>query len=77
MLSDKTHIILEGNNIHDNQFLGLFIRDESGGRILNNDMNLNISQLYLSKNCKNLLTDIKKRNNILGRIDVASTCNIL
>lgn len=76
LLSDRTSIILEANNIHDNQFLGLFIRDESGGRILNNDLNLNISQLYLSKNCKSLLSDIKKRNNILGRIDTDSKCCI-
>lgn len=76
MLSDKSTIKLVGNNIHDNQFLGLFIRDESSGEIMNNDLNLNISQLYLSQNCKHLLSEIKKRNNVLGRIDVSSKCNI-
>ena len=77
LLSDKSQVKLIGNTIHDNQFLGLFIRDKSGGDILNNDMNLNISQLYLSTDCSHLLKDIKKGNNISGRIDVASNCNIL
>lgn len=77
LVSDKSTIKLIGNTIHDNQFLGLFIRDKSDGDILNNDMNLNISQLYLSTDCSHLLKDIKKRNNISGRIDVDSNCNII
>ena len=77
LLSDKSNVKLNRNTIHDNQFLGLFIRDKSEGEITDNDMNLNISQLYLSTDCSHLLKDIKRLNNISGRIDVASNCNIL
>ncbi len=77
LISDKSDVKLIGNTIHDNQFLGLFIRDKSEGEISNNDMNLNISQLYLSTDCSQLLKGIKERNNITGRVDVASNCNIL
>lgn len=77
LITDKSIVKLIGNTIHDNQFLGLFIRDKSEGDILNNDMNLNISQLYLSTDCSHLLKGIKQRNNITGRIDIASNCNIL
>lgn len=77
LLSDKSKVKVIGNQIHNNQFLGLFMRQQSEGEILNNDINHNISQLYLSKDCKHQLNYLQKRNSIDGRIDIASTCNIL
>lgn len=77
ILNDKSLVRLIGNTIHDNQFLGLFIKEESGGDFLNNDLNLNISQLYLSYDCNHLYNDIKNKNNISGRVDVSNVCNII
>jgi F-box protein 11 len=76
LISDKSQPIMHKNLIHDNQFLGLFIRDESRGDYQNNELKSNISQLYLSKNCSRLLKPLKATNVIEGRIDVHSSCNI-
>jgi F-box protein 11 len=76
LVSDKSNPVLKGNLIHDNQFLGLFIRDKSGGTYQNNELKSNISQLYLSKNCKKILPGIQNNNILEGRIDVQSSCMI-
>lgn len=77
LVSDHSKPKLLGNLIHDNQFLGLFIRDGSEGEYLNNELRLNISQMYISKNCKKLVEKIQKNNVIDGRIDIPGGCNIL
>jgi predicted secreted protein len=52
------------------------IRDASDGVYVDNEFERNISQIYLSGNCRRLLAIMKKKNKIEGRFDVASTCNI-
>jgi F-box protein 11 len=76
LISDQSHPIMHKNIIHDNQFLGLFIRDKSTGDFEDNELKSNISQLYLSQNCSRLLKPLKAKNVIEGRVDVHSSCSI-
>ena len=77
LVSDKSHPKLFSNKLLENQFLGLFIRDESGGEYEGNEFSKNISQFYLSANCKKLLAIIQQKNKVEGRFDVANKCQIL
>lgn len=77
LVSDKSNPKLFSNKLLENQFLGLFIRDESGGEYEGNEFSKNISQFYLSANCKKLLAIIQQKNKVEGRFDVANKCHIL
>ena len=77
LISDESNPIVKSNKIFENDFLGMMIRDESQGTYEDNELERNISQFYLSKNCRKLLRKLQNRNRIEGRFDVASKCNIL
>lgn len=68
--------IVNSNFIRDNQFIGLFIRDKCEGKFNENDIRGNPSQVYLKKECKELMPEIKKNNIIDGRTDVEGRCII-
>jgi parallel beta-helix repeat protein len=76
LISDMSTPKLYSNKIFENNFLGVFIRDHSEGEYEGNELIKNISQLYLSANCKALLPILKKKNRIEGRTDTAASCNI-
>ena len=76
LVSSKSHPTLMKNYIHDNDFIGLFVRDESKGEYINNDLKKNVSQLYLSKNCSSMYKQIKIDNEIDGRVDINKRCVI-
>jgi len=76
LISSKSHPTLIKNNIHDNNFIGMFIRDESTGEYLNNEINKNATQLFLSKNCSSMYKQIDKENSIEGRVDITKKCMI-
>jgi parallel beta-helix repeat protein len=77
LVSDQSSPKLYSNKIFENQFLGVFIRDESEGEYEGNELVKNISQFYLSQNCKKLLKVMNEKNKVEGRFDVANKCNIL
>ena len=77
LISDESNPVVKSNKILENDFLGMMIRDESQGTYVDNEFERNISQFYLSKNCRKLLHKLQNRNRIEGRFDVASKCNIL
>ena len=75
LISDMSTPKLFSNKIFENNFLGVFIRDASEGEYEGNELVKNISQLYLSANCKNLMNSFKKKNRIEGRTDTAASCS--
>jgi parallel beta-helix repeat protein len=77
LVSDLSYPKMYSNKIYENHFLGLFIRDGSGGEYDGNELEKNITQFYLSQNCKRLLPILQENNKVEGRFDVASKCNIL
>lgn len=76
LVSDLSNPNLIENSIHDNQFLGIFIRDKSKGDYRKNEIRQNISQFYLSRDCRNLKEQLNMSNDIEGRFDIAPRCSI-
>ena len=76
IVCEKSAPNMVNNKINDNHFLGLFIREESKGIYVNNEMKNNISQLYLSNDCSNLLQKLETENIIEGRKDIPKNCII-
>lgn len=76
LVSDESKPVMKSNKIFENNFLGMMIRDESDGVYEENELEKNISQFYLSKNCRGLLEKLKRNNKIDGRFDIASRCNV-
>ena len=76
LLSDESTATLLKNEICENYFIGLLVRNSSQGRFKDNLIRQNVIQFYLSKDCLNQRSYIKRLNDVQGRYEVADYCNI-
>ena len=76
LLSDMSSSIFVDNEVTDNDFIGLMIRDEGKGQFRDNFFKQNSIQFYISKNCLNLEKQLKEQNNVDGRYEKADKCLI-
>jgi len=74
LLSDSSTATLLKNEICENYFIGILVRDGSQGRFKDNLIRQNVIQFYLSKNCLNQKSYVKKLNDVQGRYEVADYC---
>ncbi len=76
LLSDHSTATLLKNEICENYFIGLLLRNSSQGRFKDNLIRQNVIQFYLSKECLNQKNYVKKLNDVQGRYEVADYCSI-
>ena len=76
LLSDRSTATLLKNEIYENYFIGLLVRDNSEGRFKDNLIRQNVIQFYLSKDCLNQKNYVKRLNDVQGRFEVADYCSV-
>ena len=76
LVSDESICTFLKNELVENYFIGLLIRDSSTGSYRGNLMRQNVIQFYVSKECLKLKDSIVRHNNVEGRFETADYCNI-
>ena len=76
LLSDSSTATMLKNEVCENYFIGLLVRDKSQGRFKDNLIRQNVIQFYLSKDCLNQKSYVKRLNDVQGRYEVADYCSV-
>jgi parallel beta-helix repeat protein len=76
MLLIQSFPIVSKNHIFENQFIGVFFKENSGGNFWDNSIKSNVCCVYLNRGCDEIEKDIIGNNEICGRIEKQKLCTI-
>lgn len=76
LISDMSTTTFVNNQIIENYFIGILIRDNSNGAFRDNFVKQNVIQFYLSKDCLKLKDNFRKNNTVERMYETAEKCVI-